>query len=333
MKKKAFILGLIIIICIASLTACDRAEQSFVFGTVLDIKAEGIGSTKAIENIEAYMQSLEDLLSPTIEGSDVNKINNSTVGEAVVCSQTTMEIYKVALSVYEASDGAYDPSVYPLVRLWKFSGDLFNKWEGHTVPAQEQIDEARAVVGLKDCFVADFENSTITKLKDGAMLDFGGVAKGYAVQKSLDMVQKRALVNLGGNIGAKGKDYAVGIANPTRSDRQYTTSYFAKFTLQNGECVATSGDYERYYTVDGAVYHHIIDPRTGMPCATSGEDGVISCSVISADGAISDAVATAVVVLGKQRGVELLEKLGLKAVVIDGNSGVTTVGNISIEIK
>lgn len=85
--------------------------------------------------------------------------------------------------------------------------------------------------------------------------------------------------------------------------------------------------------MDGAVYHHIIDPVTGMPCATSGEDGVISCSVISTDGAISDAVATAVVVLGKQKGVELLEKLGLKAVVIDGNNGVTTVGDISIEIK
>ena len=333
MKKKALILSLIIIICIASLTACDRAEQSFVFGTVLDINAEGIGSTKATQDIISYMQSLDNLLSPTIEGSDVNKINNSTVGEAVKCSDTTMEIYKIALSIYEASNGAYDPSIYPLVRLWKFSGDLFNKWENHTVPTQEQIDAAKAVIGLKDCFAADFENSTITKLKDGAMLDFGGVAKGYAVQKSLCLVEKRALINLGGNIGAKGKNYAVGIANPSRSDRQYTTSYFAKFTLQNSECVATSGDYERYYTIDNTIYHHIINPFTGTPCDTSGDNGVISCSVISTDGAISDAVATAVVVLGKQKGIELLEKLALKAVVIDGNNNVTTVGNISIEIK
>ncbi len=333
MKKKAFILSLIIIISIASLTACDRAEQYFVFGTVLDIKAEGIGSSKAVEDIDSYMQSLDDLLSPTIEGSDLNKINNSTAGEAVKCSDTTMEIFKIALSVYEASDGAYDPSIYPLVRLWKFSGDLFDKWEKHSLPTQEQIDEAKAVVGLKDSFAADFENNTITKLKEGAMLDFGGVAKGYAVQKSLDMVQKRALVNLGGNIGAKGKNYSVGIANPARSDRQYTTSYFAKFTLQNGECVATSGDYERYYTIDDTIYHHIINPLTGTPCDTSGENGVISCSVISTDGAISDAVATAVVVLGKQKGMVLLEKLGLKAVVIDGNNNVATVGDISIEIK
>ena len=333
MKKKAFILVLIIVLCIASLTACDMAKQSFVFGTVLDIKAQGIGSSKAVENIEQYMQSLEGLLSPTVEGSDVYKINNSKVGEAVKCSDTTMAIYKTALQVYEASEGAYDPSVYPLVRLWKFSGDLFSDIGEHTLPTDDQIADAKAVVGLSECFAADFENATITKLKDGAMLDFGGVAKGYAVQKSLDFVEKKALVNLGGNIGVIGKDYSVGIANPARSDRQFSTSYFAKFTLENGECVATSGDYERYYSVDGKIYHHIIDTRTGYPASTSGSDGVISCSIVSKDGAFSDAVATAIVVLGKQKGVQLIQKLGLKGVVIDSGGQATCVGNISIELK
>lgn len=319
--------------CIASLTACSRAEHFFVFGTTLEIKAEGVGLSKTIKDVSEYMMSLEELLSPTKEGSDIYNVNRAEVGTAINCDEVTMQIFKSAHAVYEASDGAYDPSVYPLVILWEFSGNTFDNIKEHTLPAEDKIAQALTVVGLDKCFKADYENRTITKLVDGAMLDFGGVAKGYSVEKSLDLVQKRALINLGGNIGAKGKSYAVGIANPARSDRIYNTSYFAKFTLEDGECVATSGDYERYYTIDGKIYHHIIDTRTGKPCDTSGRNGVISCSVISKDGALSDAVATAVVVLGKQKGVALLEKLNLKGVVIDGENNATTVGNIEIELK
>lgn len=333
MRKKVFLLGLIIILCVASLTACNRAEQFFVFGTILEIGADGVSASETVENIYDYMQSFEELLSPTKSGSDVYNINEAKVGQAVKCNDVTMRVFAAAKRAYEASDGAYDPSIYPLVRLWEFSGDLFDKTKEHTLPTQELIDEALLSVGLNEAFEANFDDNTITKLKEGAMLDFGGVAKGYAVAESLSLVKKNALVNLGGNIGAKGKSYAVGIGNPSRFDREYSTSYFAKFTLADGECVATSGDYERYYVVDGKAYHHIIDPRTGKPCNTSGENGVISCSVISGDGALSDAVATAVVVLGKKDGIELLEKLGLKGVVIDGLGNAVTVGGIEIEIK
>lgn len=333
MRKKVFLLGLIIVLCIASLTACNKAEQFFVFGTILEITADGVSASETADNIYDYMQSLENLLSPTKSGSDVYNINASKVGQAVKCNRITMRIFEAAKYAYEVSNGAYDPSVYPLVRLWGFSGDLFDKTNEHTLPTQEQIDAALLSVGLNEAFEANFDDSTITKLKEGAMLDFGGVAKGYAVAESLSLVKKHALVNLGGNIGAKGKSYAVGIGNPSRFDREYSTSYFAKFTLADGECVATSGDYERYYVVDGKAYHHIIDTRTGKPCDTDGENGVISCSVISQDGALSDAIATAVVVLGKKDGIELLERTGLKGVIIDGLGKATTVGGIEIEIK
>lgn len=332
MKKKIALLLLILIFLVASLTACNRAEQFFVYGTTLDISAEGVNSSKTIEAIAEYIESLEGILSPTVSGSDLQKINEAKAGEAVKCSDVTMQLFSVSVRVYEASNGAYDPSVYPLVRLWKFSGDTFGVGD-NALPSEEQINNAKAVVGLKKCFVADYENSTITKLVDGAMLDFGGVAKGYAVQKSLEKADGKVLVNLGGNIGAIGKDYSVGIANPARKDRTFSTSYFAKFTLEDGECVATSGDYERYYEIDGKIYHHIINPFSGEPCDTLGTDGVVSCSVISTDGALSDAVATAVVVLGKDKGAELLSALDLKGVIIASDMSVTTVGDIIIEVK
>ena len=176
-----------------------------------------------------------------------------------------------------------------------------------------------------------------SKLIDGAMLDFGGVAKGYAVQQSLTLASDKTLVNLGGNIGAVKGDFNVGIANPQREGREFINSYFAKFKLLSGECVSTSGDYERYYVVDDGerknVYHHIINPITCKPVDTSGSDGVVSCSVVTKDGAIGDAVATAVVVLGKEKGVQLLKKLGLKGFIIDGDMNVQTVGDFDVELK
>ncbi len=332
MKKKIVIVVLILTFLIVSLTACSRAEQFFVYGTTLEVTAEGINSSQTIQNVADYIQGLESLLSPTVEGSDVYKINHAPVNEPVVCDKITMSIFEVSHRVYEASGGAYDPSVYPLVRLWNFSSDTFGMGE-NSIPSEEQIANAMSLVGLDRCFVADYQNSSITKLVEGAMLDFGGVAKGYAVQNSLEEIDGKGLVNLGGNIGAKGKDYSVGIANPSRIDRSFSTSYFAKFTLYDGECVATSGDYERYYKVGDNIYHHIINPFSGAPCDTLCDDGVVSCSVISKDGAVSDAVATAVVVLGKTQGIKLLESLNLKGVVIGSDMSVTTTCGVEIQLK
>lgn len=336
MKKSRLLLVFIVsILCIASLTACTRAEQYFVYGTTLDIQSVGIKSKKTVDSIHGYIASLENILSPTVEGSDINIVNNANVGEAVPCSETTMQIMKVAQSVFEASDGAYDPSVYPLVRLWKFSGDLYSEVGDFDPPSDEDIAAAKSLVGLDRAFSIDYENATITKLIDGAMLDFGGVAKGYAVQQSLALASDKTLVNLGGNIGAVKGSFNVGIANPTRVGRVFITPYFAKFRLLDGECVSTSGDYERYYVSkeNDRVYHHVINPFTGCPADTSTSNGVVSCSVVTKDGALGDAVATAVVVLGIDKGVELLQKLGLKGFLIDGEMNAHTVGGFDVELK
>lgn len=140
---------------------------------------------KDMQSVADYIESLEGVLSATIDGSDVAKINAAKAGEAVKCSAVTMQIAKIAKAVYELSNGAYDPSVYPIVRLWKFSGDTFGRiGQEITPPTDEEINETLKRVGF-DKFVLDFENSTVTKTVDGAMLDFGGIAKGYAVNESL----------------------------------------------------------------------------------------------------------------------------------------------------
>lgn len=334
MKKiKVIFVALTLLLCIASLTACSTAEQYFVYGTALDISVDGIGASKAINNVYEYISALENVLSPTIEGSDLQRINSAPVSEPVKCEAATMQLMKISELVWEMSNGAYDPSIYPLVRLWSFSGDKFVQGVQKQVPTSEQISAALESVGLKKAFSIDYEQGTITKLIDGAMLDFGGIAKGYATQKSLEMTDKNMLVNLGGNIGGIGKSYSIGIANPQRADRSFATPYFASFELLSGECVSTSGDYERYYQADGSIYHHIINPATGYPVDTSVEGGVISCTVVSTDGALADAIATAVVVLGAERGKSLCEQLNVKAFLITSDYSYLTVGDLDVTIK
>lgn len=331
---KNIIVIAILIFAIASLTACNSAEQYFVLGTILQVNAEGKGYEKTPDKVFEFMIEAEDILSPTIEGSDIYNINHAEVGSKTPCHDITMDILKIAERAYEYSNGAYDPSVYPLVKFYKMSGDTF---VASALKEDYDFDKLPSVldcVGLLKCFEIDYQSKTVRKLKEGAMLDLGGVAKGYCVDKARELCGEKTLINLGGNISAKGKSYTIGIANPDRIDRrQSTTPYFAKLTLNDGECIATSGDYQRYYTYgDGEnrkIYHHLINPLTGM-CA---DTGIASCSVISTDGALGDALATAVVVMGYEKGVEMLNRLGLSAVIIFDDYTYKTVGDITVELR
>ena len=333
MRTKSVLLIAIILISIVSLTACSSTEQFFVFGTFLDMTVEGVSHGKVTREVFTYMESLETLLSPTVEGSDLHKINNVKAGESVKCSAETMELLSIVEVIFDLSEGAYDPSIYPLVRLWNFSGDKFSQIEGKTPPTDEDIAEALSVVGFDKAFTIDHVAGTVTKNAgyDGAMLDFGGVAKGYAVDKAMDGFDGKALVNLGGNIGAKGKEYTIGIGNP----RESATPYFGSFTLSAGELISTSGDYERFFTYEGNRYHHILSPSTGKPS----DSGLISVSVVCTNGAVGDALSTAIMVLGAEKGKELITRindefdLNVKAVLISTDLTYEVVGDLGFVKK
>lgn len=121
------------------------------------------------------------------------------------------------------------------------------------------------------------------------------------METALTAATGETLVNLGGNIGGVGRDFTIGIGAP----RPYSVSYVGTVTLRSGECISTSGDYERYYEVDGVRYHHIIDPFTGAPA----DSGLASVTVICSDGALGDALATAIMAAGAERGKEWIAEL------------------------
>ncbi len=333
MKKKLLIVTVLILVLLASLTGCAAREDASVFGTNFSAYIYGSvpNKTKTINSMISYIQELELILSTSIEGSDIYKINNSKVNEPIICNQVTMDIMKIAEEVCRESDGAYDPTVSPLVELWKFSADKFiAEIKDYVPPKDEDIKSLLHLVGLTKTtnppFTIDYENKTITKNLDGAKLDLGGIAKGYAVDKACDMAlsKQKALLNLGGNIAAANSSFVIKIQKPEIGAIQ---SYTASISLGSQECIATSGDYQRYYKVGDTIYHHIINPKTGYPSDNSSSNNSLkSVSIISKDGAVGDAVATAVMVLGKEKGSLLISRLNLKGVMVDKDMNPTFVG-------
>lgn len=319
--KKTFRLlavALILVALTVSLAACGRAERFYfhdVFGTFLELDVQGSGRQSFADSVYSRLKADEAKVSADIADSDIGRINAAAAGETVRCSPVTMNILAAAQRVYEATDGAYDPSVFPLVRLWGFAAGDFIAGGNYTPPSQSQIDDALALVGFGEAFATDYENNTVTKLVEGAALDLGGVAKGWEVGRLLaEGGDGKFLVNFGGNIGACGASYTVGISAPRAE--MTSLSYIGTFELAAGETVTTSGDYERYYIFEGKRYFHIIDPATGYPA----DGGLLSATVVTlggeTDGATADALATAMMVVGEEEALRLAAEFGVGCVLV-----------------
>ena len=285
----------------------------------------GAGSDDATEGIEKVLTQIEDLMSVASDGSDVYRINEAEANESVKVSQMTMDVLLASYRAYEMTDGLFDVTVYPLVKLWKFSADDF-VGEADSLPSDADIEEALLHVGF-DKIILDSENLTVTKTDSLTKIDLGGVAKGYALGKCYSLCSSlKGVINVGGNIAAVGKDLTIGVKNPRGN------GYVGTFTLKSGYSVSTSGDYERYYEVDGVRYCHIVSPLNGRALSTESGQQLCSVSIISKDFALCDALSTAVMLLGKDAGIELIKKTGVGAVLIDLNQEVTAV-NLSFSLK
>ena len=180
--------------------ACNKtakAEYFDIFGTTAYIETYDADDA---EKTESGMRRVEELCSVNIEGSDIWRINAAHAGETVTVDEVTMLLLTRAMSVYELTDGCYDPTVYPLVELWGFAAGDFvagTPPEGG-IPTDEEISAALALVGFDRAFSLNASECTVTKLIEGAKLDLGGIAKGYA--SSLAFSVSFDICNVGGNL-------------------------------------------------------------------------------------------------------------------------------------
>ena len=274
------------------------SRTALVMGTLVEIKAFDDEKDKldsAISAAFAEMTRLENLLSRHNPRSEISQL--STAAGSFTVSQETAELLQLGQSIARRSDGAFDLTLGALKKLWAIESD------SPQIPTAAQLQSALIGIGPD---ALTLEGLQVQKQQPGLQVDLGGIAKGYAVDRAVDVLRQAgiqsAAVNAGGDIALlgdrQGQPWRIGIQHPRKNGEVLVT-------LPLSDCaVVTSGDYERFFERDGSRYHHIFDPRTGRPARLTQ-----SVTVVAKDAASADALATAAFVLGPQAGLQLLEDL------------------------
>jgi thiamine biosynthesis lipoprotein len=256
-----------------------------------------------------HVEELNGIMSDYLSTSELMRLCQKSGGGPVRVSKDLFAILARAQEISELSDGAFDVTVGPVVRLWRRARRT------KKLPDPGQLAKARALVGYRKMRL-DPKQRTVQLLKVGMRLDLGGIAKGYAADAALAVLKKhgitRALVAAGGDIAAAdgppgSRGWKVGIA-PLENPDKKPTLYLR---LKNA-AVSTSGDAEQHVEIGGTRYSHIVDPRTGI-----GLVGRLSVSVVAPNGTTADAMTKVVSVLGPKRGLAIIDKLdGVAALVV-----------------
>jgi thiamine biosynthesis lipoprotein len=283
-----------------------------VMGTSLELEAWGPDGARldaALAAAEAELRRVEDLMT-TWRDSPLTRLN-ARAGEGPV--EVPIELARMvdqALRIAEATGGAFDPTWHSVGKLWDFKADP------PVLPDDAEIERALAKVDWSRVEV-DLEASTVT-LPAGTTIGLGGIAKGYGVDRAVAVLREHgvehALVNAGGDLRTLGRDrgrpWEIAIRHPRRRGDVMATVPISNL------CVVTSGDYERFFELHGVRYHHILDPRTGRPAT-----GCLSATVIGPEASLCDALATALCVLGPERGLALVERLDAVEALLVGLDG------------
>ena len=282
-----------------------------LMGTVIEITLTGDdeeAANKAALQAFQEIKRVEKLMSPWVESSDVVRINRFAGKEWVKVSPETFKVIKKAQEISELSEGGFDIAIGPLTQVWRKAR------EKKIPPAVEDVNKYLMLISFKNVLVHP-EGKVLLK-KSGMSIDLGGIAKGYAVDRGFELLRslgfKNLIVNAGGDLRVGGtklnQTWTIGIQDP-RSPQKI----MARIPLSDS-AIATSGDYENFFFHLGKRYHHIINPRDGFPA-----EGCQSVTIVSKDGMTADALATAVFVLGPEKGFSLCRKLeGVDCLIVDG---------------
>jgi len=285
-------------------------------GTVIEITLIGDdegAANKAVLQAFQEIKRIETLMSPWLDSSDVIRINRSAGEGWAKVSSETMEVIKKAQEISELSEGSFDITVGPLTQLWRMARE-----KGIPPPAHD-VKEKLDLVNFRDVSI-NREGKVFLK-KKGMAVDLGGIAKGYAVDRTFELLgslgYKNLIVNAGGDLRVGGtknnQPWSIGIQDPRVSQK-----IMAKL-LVSDTAVATSGDYEKFFIHQGKRYHHIFNPRDGFPT-----EGSQSVTVVCKDGITADALATAVFVLGPEKGYSLCQRLeGVECLIVDKKGRIT----------
>lgn len=288
--------------------AASAAEKTsgvgFYFDTVVTLTLYG-APEGLLDELWAECARYEQLLSKTVEGSDVDRINRSA-GEPVAVSPETYEILRRAREISDATEHAFSVTIAPITAMWDFTGGTKRMpTDEERLAALPLVDDTRIVLN---------EDGTVV-LPAGMEIDLGGIAKGYIADKIAEKVAPLvagAVLSFGGNVycvGEKpdGSAFRVGVQDPDS-----TSGKSLGIVSVSNATVVTSGIYERRFEKDGVLYHHILDPKDGLPSRSN----LSSVTIIAQSSMTADALATACIVLGREKALALLSRMGYDGLLI-----------------
>lgn len=287
-----------------NLVRADSGIQ-LVMGTFARVVAftDDIASgNQCIESALDAINNVDNLMSDYKPDSEISRVNANAFARPVKVGPATFEVLEKSIEISKLTDGAFDITVGPLVKLFRTARDTGK------APTPEQIADAKTKVGYEKLVLNDAEKSVSFTVK-GMSLDLGGIAKGYAVDKVIEVMQQHgalgAMVDIGGDVRCfgrppKGKEtWIIGLQDPNTDNG--ATGIILKLKIA-ASAVTTSGDYQQYAIIDGKRQSHILDRKTGKSAK-----GLASVTIIAKNATTADALATAVTVLGPQKGLDLIE--------------------------
>lgn len=285
-----------------------KVQQQDVFTTLIQLSFYGDPPDAVYSQIFDRLHHIDTLMSDYDAHSEISRVSAQSGGQPVKVSPETMTVIHTALSEAALTKGIFDPTIGPVTHLWDISGQAGQAKP--RIPSAEAISRARALVSWKDLEVDDTEN-TLRLKRPGMAIDLGGVAKGFAMDEALQIARDAGItsgiLNMGNSslalLGKKpgGESWKVGIQDPFQTAG-------TPFAIVTGfdMTVETSGTYQKFFTLNGHRYHHIMDPRTGAP-AESGLEQVTL--LLPLDTGLADGLSTSCFILGLDKGMKLIESL------------------------
>lgn len=326
-RKKLGILFPVLLLLASGCVGCGAEatpyqNTDFAMGTVISQNIYGKKGEETADQVMEQLKELEQTISWRMEDSEIARINEAAgTGTQVPVSEKTGKWLTDCQEVWKKTDGALDITIGAVARLWDIGGD------NPRIPKTAELEAALKTVGGENYRI---EKESVIYEAAGGQLDLGAVGKGIACDEIAELLKaEKAEVNgtfsVGGSVliyGNKlnGKNWKIGIRDPRGEEGEYMGAL--SFSQEEGDCtfVSTSGDYEKYFEKDGVRYHHILDPKTGAPA----DSDLISVTVISKSGFLSDALSTACFVAGREKAMEFADLFQVDLVLID-NEGTVTV--------
>jgi len=300
---------LIMMLFIQSANAGWLNEDADIMGTRISVElyhANPDLARRGIATVFREMRRIDASMSPYIKSSELARLNAFAQQQPFATSKELFSLIRRSLDFSELTDGAFDITFASVGFLYDY--------RNRTRPDKTQREKAAALINYRELML-NHHSTTIAFSKPGMRIDLGGIAKGYAVDRCISLLQelgiKQALVTAGGDsrmIGDRwGRPWSIGIRDPRNEDK------LAAVIPLLGVAVSTSGDYQRYFEENGVRYHHIIDPGSGDSARE-----LQSVTIIGPDATTTDALSTSVFVLGLESGLELINRMSdIDAILVD----------------